>query len=182
VGRALDGADLGNDDGWTGIGRAGGRVAVVQVGVVLVGVEAVRATRQALGRQRRIVVQARPRALGVRRARVPLVAHGVDETPVYADADRVRGAILDQVRIGAAVEVAVRCRRRIGADHEVVARRERRARKRDRPVDRRAASGSVDELDRVAGEGDGCAADVLQLEELGRVGRGLVVVDLIDDE
>ncbi len=110
-------------------------------------------------------------ALGVRRAGVALVAEGVDERRPVAQPDRVGRAVLRPVGVGRDVQVAVRRVRRVRADDVEVARREVHGRQLDRPVDRGTAAVAVDEHDGVRVQVDGARADVLQLEELGGVGR-----------
>ena len=65
-------------------------------------------------------------------------------------------------------------------DNEVVAGREIDGRQSDRAVDSGAVA--VDELQGDAAEIDGVGADVGDLDELGHIRAGLVVVDLVDDE
>ena len=66
--------------------------------------------------------------------------------------------------------------------YEIRALRERYVRQVDRLVEACSPTRSVDELDLVGVEADRRGAHVPQLQELGRVRRGLVVVDLVDDD
>jgi hypothetical protein len=164
----------------TAVRGARGDPAEQEVDVVAVRVGPVGAAGDAL--RSAVVAQPDARPLGVWRAGVAVVAHGVDEGRAEPEPDRVRIAVLDQVRVGRDVEVAVRRVRHIRADDVVVAVRQADAREVDRLVAGRSAAGAVDELHRVRIEVDRRGADVLQLQELRRVGRRLVVVDLVDHE
>ena len=149
------------------VGSAGRDRPEDEVDVVAVGVAAVRAARDPV----RPVVGARSGALRVGSAGISLVAHRVDEGHAEPEAERVGRAVLDQIRLRGDVEVAVRRVRRVGADDVVIAGRERDVRKLERAVHRRPTRVAVDELQRVRVEVDRRGADVLQLEELRRVGR-----------
>ena len=94
-----------------------------EVRVVLVGVGA--AAREALADGGR-VLEPEPGALGVRRARVALVAERVHERRPVAQPGAVGRAVLRPVGVGLDVLVAVRRVRRVRADDVEVARREGR--------------------------------------------------------
>ncbi len=82
-----------------GIGRAGGDSrGKDQVDIVLVGVRAVGAAADAADGG---VFQAGARAFGVGRDRVAFIADGVDDGAVIEQRYRVRGAVLDEVRVRA---------------------------------------------------------------------------------
>ena len=110
-----------------------------QVGVVVVGIDAVREPGDADERGGGRVTRRSSGTFGIRGAGISLVGHRIDEGAREPETDGVGGAVLDEVGIRSVVEVAVDDIRRVGADHVVTAGGEAHVRQDDGVVDRRAA-------------------------------------------
>jgi hypothetical protein len=171
------------------LGAAAGRQRVLrtrrdaadaEVGRVVAGIDAARRPRQADERDGVAVRGGRAGALRVGVRRVALVGERVDDRVVLHEGDRVGRAVLDEVRVGAVVELAVGDGVHVGAHDEQVARLERDRREGDRVVHH--ARRAVDEPQRVRVEVDDGVAVVADLRELGRVPPDLVVIDFVDHE
>ena len=145
------------------------------------GVCAIRAAGNAAAQW--VVLQPGAGALGIGRAAVAFVADRIHERAgAVAQPDGIGRPVLDEVGVRPVVQVAVGDGRGIGTDDEMVAGRQAHAGQGDGVIYGGTAAVAIDQLEDESAEVDGAAAGVLELDELGRIRAGLVVVDFVDHQ
>ena len=118
--------------------------AQTPIDIVAVAIDPVGETGDA-GGQIGVVGQTAAAPFRIRCAAITALTNTVDDLAGSQQGNRIRRAILQQVRIGAYIVIAVRGRSGIRADHKVVARGQGDSRQRQRCIGGRATAIAVDQ-------------------------------------